>query len=291
MPTRFLSRAELARLGAFPEAIDRDDLAEHFRLSGDDLEFVRAQRGAASQLGIALQLCALRWLGFIPEDLAGAPAAAVESLAVALDVPARAGSIMRSGRRRGASIGLLFARMHTPATFFVIGRWARQYPQLVATEARDGFEIGDHTATHPFLSLLSPVAQAAQITQAAADIRAAGGPRPRLFRPPHGSFDQATVQILRAQRLLMVLWSADTKDYARPGVAKIIYTAVSGAQPGAIILMHDGGGDRSQTAAALPRIILRLRQRGFRLVTVAQLVADDPPSSWQPSPRPLSGRG
>ena len=88
----------------------------------------------------------------------------------------------------------------------------------------------------------------------------------------------------------MVLWSADTKDYARPGVAKIIYTAISGAQPGAIILMHDGGGDRSQTAAALPRIILRLRQRGFRLVTVAQLVADDPPSSRQPSPRPLSGR-
>jgi len=89
MPTR-LARAELARLGAFPEAIDRDDPAEHFRPSGDDLEFVRAQRGAASQLGIALQLCALRWLGFIPEDLAGGPAAAVESLAVALDVPARA---------------------------------------------------------------------------------------------------------------------------------------------------------------------------------------------------------
>jgi peptidoglycan/xylan/chitin deacetylase (PgdA/CDA1 family) len=193
-------------------------------------------------------------------------------------------------RYTSAIMGIL-RRAHTPATFFVIGRWARQYPQLVATEARDGFEIGDHTETHPFLSALSPTAQAAQITQAATDIRAAGGPRPRLFRPPYGSFNQATLQTLRAQRLLMVLWSADTKDYARPGVAKIIYTAISGAQPGAIILMHDGGGDRSQTAAALPRIILRLRQRGFRLVTVAQLVADDPPSSRQPSPRPLAGRG
>jgi peptidoglycan/xylan/chitin deacetylase (PgdA/CDA1 family) len=173
----------------------------------------------------------------------------------------------------------------------VIGRWARRYPRLVAAEARDGFEIGDHTATHPFLSRLSAAAQAAQIAQAATDIRVAGAPRPRLFRPPYGSFDRATLQILRVRRLLMVLWSADTKDYAHPGVAKIIYTAVSGAQPGAIILMHDGGGNRSQTIAALPRIILRLRQRGFRLVTVAQLLADNPPPRGQPPPRQLSGRG
>jgi peptidoglycan/xylan/chitin deacetylase (PgdA/CDA1 family) len=61
-----------------------------------------------------------------------------------------------------------------------------------------------------------------------------------------------------------------TSDYLRPGVSKIIYTAVSGAQPGAIILIHDGGGDRSEPIAALPRIITRLRQRGFRLVTVSQ---------------------
>ncbi len=90
MPTRFLSHSEIERLESFPEEIDRDDLAEHFRLAGKDLEFVRSQYGSEGQLGIAVQLCALRWLGFVPEDLSAAPAAAVQSLAATLDVPARA---------------------------------------------------------------------------------------------------------------------------------------------------------------------------------------------------------
>ena len=91
--------------------------------------------------------------------------------------------------------------------------------------------------------------------------------------------------------MLIVLWSVDTSDYARPGVTRIMYTALSGARPGAIILMHDGGGDRSQTVAALPRVITRLRQRGFRLMTLSQLVAADPPPTHQPPPTPLSGIG
>lgn len=179
--------------------------------------------------------------------------------------------------------------MHAPATFFVVGRWALAYPRLVADEVRAGSEVGDHTENHPPLAELSPVAQTAEITQAGDAIDRAGAPNPVLMRPPYGSFDQSTLQVLRAERMLMVLWSADTSDYIRPGVSKIIYTAVSGAQPGAIILMHDGGGDRSETVAALPRIIVRLRQRGFRLVTVSQLIADDPPSANQPPPHSLSG--
>jgi peptidoglycan/xylan/chitin deacetylase (PgdA/CDA1 family) len=77
---------------------------------------------------------------------------------------------------------------------------------------------------------------------------------------------------------------------ARPGTNKIVYTAVSGAQPGAIILMHDGGGDRAQTVAALPRIVQRLRQRGYRLVTIPELIEDDPPPANQPPPHQFSGR-
>ena len=128
-----------------------------------------------------------------------------------------------------------------------------------------------------------------QITDAAHAIRRAGAPAPVLFRPPYGSFNRETLSLLHAQRLLMVLWGVDTSDYTRPGPAKIIFTALSGAAPGAIILMHDGGGDRSQTVAALPRIITRLRQRGFHLVTVSQLVGDDPPPRGQPAPQSLSG--
>ena len=189
------------------------------------------------------------------------------------------------------SILRILRRTHTPATFFVVGRWARAYPQLVATEARDGFEVGDHTDTHAFLSELSPAEQAAEIGGAAADIRSDGAPYPHLFRPPYGAFNAATLGILRARRMLIVLWSVDTSDYARPGITRIVYTAVSGARAGAIILMHDGGGDRSETVAALPHVIARLRQRGFRLVTLSQLVAADPPPSHQPPPTPLSGIG
>jgi hypothetical protein len=77
--------------------------------------------------------------------------------------------------------------------------------------------------------------------------------------------------------MLMVLWSVDTADYTRPGVARIVYTAVSGAHPGAIILMHDGGGPRAQTIAAVPKIVRALRRHHYRLVTVPRLLLDDPP--------------
>ena len=156
----------------------------------------------------------------------------------------------------------ILRRMHAAATFFVIGRWASAYPEIVRSEARDGFEIADHTETHPMMAQLTPALQQTQIEDGASAIRRAGAPYPRLWRPPYGSFNTATLQILRRLRMLMVLWSADTSDYTRPGVKRIIYVAVSGAQPGAIILMHDGGGNRSETVAALPRIIVRFASAG-----------------------------
>jgi hypothetical protein len=89
-PARFLSDVEIERLGAFPESIDGRDVARYFQLGGEDLAFVRQQRGASSQLGIALQLCSLRWLGFVPEDLSPAPREAIAVLAATLDVMPRA---------------------------------------------------------------------------------------------------------------------------------------------------------------------------------------------------------
>jgi hypothetical protein len=90
MPTRFLSDAEIARLESFPESIDDRDLARYFQLDGEDLGFVRRQHSAAGQLGIALQLCSLCWLGFIPDDLPSAPAEAIAALASVLDASPRA---------------------------------------------------------------------------------------------------------------------------------------------------------------------------------------------------------
>ena len=90
MPTRFLSDAEIQRLESFPEAIDERDLVRHFALDEEDLRFVRRQHSQAGQLGVALQLCSLRWLGFVPDDLAAAPPEAIAALAGSLDVPPRA---------------------------------------------------------------------------------------------------------------------------------------------------------------------------------------------------------
>ena len=181
-------------------------------------------------------------------------------------------------------------RARAPATFFELGDAVRQRPGVTRLQSRQGFAIGDHTRDHPAMTGLSAASQRAEIASAARAIQAAGAPYPRLFRPPFGSFDATTLFELRRAGMLMVLWTVDTKDFSQPGTRRIIYTAVSGARPGAIILMHDGGGPRRQTIAALPRIILRLRQRGYRLVTVPQLVADDPPPRHQPPPLPLSGR-
>ncbi len=185
----------------------------------------------------------------------------------------------------------VLTRMHAKATFFEIGYAVRSYPKLTAEEARDGFEIGDHTETHAYLQEISPAEQVHEIEDQMEALRHAGAPNPVLFRPPYGSFNATTLSILHSQKLLMVLWSVDTSDYARPGVDKIVDTALSGATPGAIILMHDGGGDRSETVKALPQIIRGLRRRGYHLMTVSQLVAADPPPHHQPPPQPLSGLG
>src|SRR5439155_14830139 len=162
----------------------------------------------------------------------------------------------------------VLARYHVPATFFAVGSAVQKSPRLVREESSRGYPIGDHTEHHAYLGHSGPAAQEAEISGAGTALEHAGVPAPRLFRPPYGSFNASTLSILRANRMLMVLWTVDTKDFSRPGTQRIIYTALSGARPGAVILMHDGGVARAQTVAALPRIIQMLRRRGYRFVTV-----------------------
>jgi peptidoglycan/xylan/chitin deacetylase (PgdA/CDA1 family) len=179
--------------------------------------------------------------------------------------------------------------LHVNATFFVIGKMLRYFGNSTLREIRDGDVIGDHTETHPQLALLSAHEQHEQLFEQIVRIELLDGPRPTLFRPPYGSYNATTMRELHRLHLLMVLWSADTEDYQQPGVPVIVERALAGARPGAIILMHDGGGTRTQTIAALPTIITRLRARGYRLVTVPELLRDDPPAAGEPLPPNLSG--
>jgi peptidoglycan-N-acetylglucosamine deacetylase len=180
-------------------------------------------------------------------------------------------------------------RFHVRATFFVIGKMLRYFSESTIREIHDGDVIGDHTETHPMMAELSAHDQHEELFEQIARIELLDGPRPTLFRPPYGSFNATTLHELHQLHLLMVLWSVDTDDYQQPGVPAIVQSALEGAHPGAIILMHDAGGTRTQTIAALPQIITKLRARGFHLVTVPQLLKDDPPPAGQPIPPNLSG--
>lgn len=178
---------------------------------------------------------------------------------------------------------------HVKATFFAIGEEERYFSAGTLAELHSGDVVGDHTETHPMMASLSAHEQHEQLFEQILRIQLLGGPTPRLFRPPYGSFDATTFKELRSLHLLMVLWSEDTSDYTLPGVAAIVQRALAGAHPGAIILMHDGGGNRSETVAALPAIIRGLRRRGLEPVTIPRLLLDDPPPRGLPVPSSLAG--
>jgi peptidoglycan/xylan/chitin deacetylase (PgdA/CDA1 family) len=180
-------------------------------------------------------------------------------------------------------------RYHVHATFFVIGKMLQYFSASTVREIEDGDVIGDHTETHPMLAHLSAHDQYEELFEQMARIELLGGRRPTLFRPPYGSFDATTLRELKRLHLLMVLWSVDTGDYQQPGVQTIVQRAMEGAQPGAIILLHDAGGTRTETVEALPLIIKGFRERGYKLVTIPKLLADDPPAHGEPIPPNLSG--
>ncbi len=179
--------------------------------------------------------------------------------------------------------------MHVPATFFVVGSQERYFSAGTLQQLRAGYIVGDHTETHPLMATLSARDQREQLLEQVYRLELLGAPVPRLFRPPYGSFNATTLKELRAQHMLMILWSTDTGDFAKPGTEVIAQRALEGAHPGAIILMHDAGGDRSETIAALPAIIKGLRARGLRPVTVPRLLLDDPPPPGQTVPTGLAG--
>jgi peptidoglycan/xylan/chitin deacetylase (PgdA/CDA1 family) len=180
-------------------------------------------------------------------------------------------------------------RLKAKATFFAVGNQEQYFSAGTVDEINSGDVVGDHTETHTMMSSLSPHDQYEQLFEQMARIEVLGGTRPRLFRPPYGAFNATTFRELHHLHMLMVLWSVDTADYTLPGTEAIVQRALAGAKPGAIILMHDAGGNRTETIAALPKIVSGLRKRGLHPVTVPRLLIDDPPPHGQPIPTSLTG--
>jgi peptidoglycan-N-acetylglucosamine deacetylase len=170
---------------------------------------------------------------------------------------------------------------HVPGTFFEVGVAEQYFHASTTAIVARGYPIGDHTENHYAMSTLSRQQQQQQLLQESAAIGQYGAPFPRMFRPPYGLWNSTTLSLLKKYRMLMILWTVDTNDYTLPGVRSIVDSVLDGAKPGAIVLMHDAGGNRSETVAALPKIIAGLRKRGYTLVTVPQLILDNPPPKNQ----------
>jgi peptidoglycan/xylan/chitin deacetylase (PgdA/CDA1 family) len=168
----------------------------------------------------------------------------------------------------------ILQKYNVKATFFCIGRQVAAYPVLVKQEYNAGHVIGNHSWSHPDLTLLSPTVIRLQLVSSSNAIQVATGVRPIYFRPPYGIMSVPVLTQAYHLGLTTVIWNDEARDWQLPGVNVIIKRIFGLARNGAIILMHDGGGNRAQTVAALPYIIQGLRSRGFQLVTIAQMIQD-----------------
>jgi peptidoglycan/xylan/chitin deacetylase (PgdA/CDA1 family) len=165
---------------------------------------------------------------------------------------------------------------HTPATFFVLGLYARSWPDIIQREWRDGFAIGVHSWDHSSMPFVPDDLMAHQFGDTLAAIHAAIGDDACIWfwRPPYGAFNDRVIGFARRYGLTTIQWNDDPRDWARPGPEAIARVVLAEAHPGSIILMHDGPAHREQTAAALPLILAGLRARGLTPVTIPRLLAD-----------------
>jgi cellulose synthase/poly-beta-1,6-N-acetylglucosamine synthase-like glycosyltransferase/peptidoglycan/xylan/chitin deacetylase (PgdA/CDA1 family) len=191
-------------------------------------------------------------------------------------------------------IAAALRRLRVPATFFVVGSKIVRHPGLVARLYRDGFELGNHTFTHVDLASVPSWERGLQITLTQSALAGAVGVGSRLVRPPYSSTPAAVTSgqaralaDVASRGYVIVLSDLDGEDWRRPGVGAIVRAATPAGDSGGIVLLHDGGGNRSQTLAAVERLVPRLRARGFRFVTVSQLAGlsraqvELPARSWE----------
>jgi cellulose synthase/poly-beta-1,6-N-acetylglucosamine synthase-like glycosyltransferase/peptidoglycan/xylan/chitin deacetylase (PgdA/CDA1 family) len=191
-------------------------------------------------------------------------------------------------------IAAALLRLRVPATFFVVGSKVVRHPGLVARLYREGFELGNHTFTHADLARVPSWERGLQITLTQSALAGAVGVGSRLVRPPYSSTPAAVTSSqahaladVASRGYVIVLSNFDGEDWRRPGVGAIVRAATPPGNSGGIVLLHDGGGNRSQTLAAVKRLVPLLRARGFRFVTVSQLAGlsraqvELPAGSWE----------
>ncbi|MEU6575933.1 glycosyltransferase [Streptomyces sp. NPDC046805] len=176
---------------------------------------------------------------------------------------------------------------HAHAVFFVTGTMTSRYPELVRRMVAEGHEVGLHTFNHPDLSYQSRSRIDRELSQNQLAITGAAGIRTSLFRPPYSSFADAmddkswpVTEYIGTRGYITVVNNTDSEDWQKPGVDEIIRRATPHGGKGAIVLMHDSGGDRHQTVQALDRFVPLLQKQGYRFVNVTEAL--DAPSAHTP---------
>ncbi|WP_331000715.1 polysaccharide deacetylase family protein [Nostoc sp. NZL] len=159
------------------------------------------------------------------------------------------------------------------ATFFMLGQMVKSFPQVAKQVAADGHVIGNHTWHHWYRHMDAATA-ANEINHTADIIYKTTGVKTTLFRPPGGFLNNGLADYAKNQNYAVMMWSQESGDAKRPSpqVPTLVKNVLNNAKPGAIVLMHDGGGNRSRTVQALPQIINALKAQGYRFVTIIQLL-------------------
>ena len=164
----------------------------------------------------------------------------------------------------------LLAAHHIKATFFVIGENVAEHPEIVARAAREGHEIGNHSWSHPNLGKMSDEGVRRQLQQTDDAIKSATGERPTLMRPPYGSITDHEKRWIHDQfGYDIILWDVDPYDWKRPGPAVVRARILKETRPGSIVLSHD---IHPGTIEAMPSTFDQLEAKGFKFVTVSQLI-------------------
>jgi peptidoglycan/xylan/chitin deacetylase (PgdA/CDA1 family) len=162
----------------------------------------------------------------------------------------------------------ILAQYGAKATFFEIGQNVRKHPELTKRIHEAGHSVQNHTWTHADLRNLSAAGFRQQVTSTDQVIRAQIGSTPACLRPPYLGVNATVRQRAKALGKDLVVWTIDSRDWTKPGTTAIVQRVLKNVHSGSVILMHDGGGNRTQTVAALPTILKSLKAQGYGFRTL-----------------------
>lgn len=174
-------------------------------------------------------------------------------------------------RRTTSQVLEILKKEDIKATFFWVGQYLSEHPDIARQVIAEGHAIGNHTWHHWYRQMSQPDA-AHEIEDTAELIYKTTGIKTLAFRPPGGLLNNGVVKYAKEQNYVTVMWSIDSMDYHPYSAEQLVKNVIRKAEPGGIVLMHDGGGNRATTVEALPQIITQLKELGYSFVTVPQLL-------------------